>query len=114
MSTVTVNVKDVIGSPSALTREQGELLLAEIRKAFNAGGKVVLDFADVESIITPFLNVAIGKLYADNTSEELKEKLMIQNVPKEKVASFNLVIENAKRYYANQSEFDQKVEDVIG
>lgn len=114
MNTITINVKEIIGSPSALTREQGNLLLEEIRKAFEKGNKVILDFAEIESIITPFLNVAIGKLYEDNTSDMLRENLSIQNVPKGKAASFNLVIENAKRFYANQSEFAQTVKDVIG
>lgn len=75
---------------------------------------MIVDFAEIESIITPFLNIAIGKLYEDNTSDMLKENLKLQNVPKGKVASFNLVIENAKRYYANQGEFAQTVKDVIG
>lgn len=114
MNTTTINVKEVIGSPSALTREQGQLLLEEIRGVFAAGDKVIVDFAEIESIITPFLNIAIGKLYEDNTSDMLKENLKLQNVPKGKVASFNLVIENAKRYYANQGEFAQTVKDVIG
>ncbi len=113
MNSIEINVKDVIGTPSALTREQGKILLDEIQKVFAAKKKVILDFADIESIITPFLNVAIGKLYEFNTSEMLKQNLEIRNIPKGKAASFNLVIENAKKFYSNQSEFSQKVKDVI-
>lgn len=105
MNTTIINVKEVIGSPSALTREQGQLLLEEIRGVFAAGDKVIVDFAEIESMIISFLNIAIGKLYEDNTSDLLKENFKFQNIPKWKAVSFNLVIENVKRYYANQGKF---------
>ena len=105
MNTTIINVKEVIGSPSALTREQGQLLLEEIRGVFAAGDKVIVDFAEIESMIIPFLNIAIGKLYEDNTSDLLKENFKFQSIPKWKAVSFNLVIENVKRYYANQGKF---------
>ncbi|MBQ9766712.1 MAG: STAS-like domain-containing protein, partial [Lachnospiraceae bacterium] len=100
MCAITINVKEKINSPSALTREQGQIIYDDIISSFSKGDSVILDFADIESLITPFLNVAIGKLYEDYSSEELKQLLDIQNFPPEKVSSFNVVTANAKRFYA--------------
>lgn len=113
MKKVCINVKDTIDSPSALTREQGEIVYNIIKKEILSNNIVILDFQDIESLITPFLNVAIGKLYEDFSSEELKEKLKPENIPQGKKSSFNIVIENAKKYYADKQSFDEIVEDVV-
>lgn len=114
MCAITINVKEKINSPSALTREQGQIIYDDIISSFSKGDSVILDFADIESLITPFLNVAIGKLYEDYSSEELKQLLDIQNFPPEKVSSFNVVTANAKRFYANRDSFEKSVKDTIG
>ena len=113
MAEVCINVKDTIDSPSALTREQGGMVYNIIKEKILADNKVELDFQDIESLITPFLNVAIGKLYEDFSSEELQEKLKIVNIPQGKSSSFKIVIENAKKYYADKQAFSEIVEDVV-
>ena len=113
MKEVCINVKDTINSPSALTREQGGIIYNIIREKILGGYKVELDFQDVESLITPFLNVAIGKLYEDFSSEDLQEKLKVINIPQGKSSSFKIVIENAKKYYADKKMFNEIVEDVV-
>lgn len=84
MCAMIINVKEKINSPSALTREQGQLIYDDIISSFSKGDSVILDFADIESLITPFLNVAIGKLYENYSSEELKKLLDIKNFPRRK------------------------------
>lgn len=113
MENIILNIKDIINSPSALTREQGEIVYHNIVKSIESGKSVTLDFLEIESLISPFLNVAIGKLYEKFTSEILQERLKIVNLPKGKATTFKLVIDNAKRYYANQERFNSIVEDVI-
>lgn len=110
---VKVDVREIINSPSALTREQGETIYSIISKNILQGKKTILDFQNIESLITPFLNVAIGKLYKDFSSEELTQKLEICHVPDGKAPSFNLVIENAKRYYKNKKSFCDLVKEEI-
>lgn len=113
MNEICINVKDTINSPSALTREQGRIVYNIIKEKILEDTKVELDFQDVESLITPFLNVAIGKLYEDFSSEELQEKLKVVNIPQGKSSSFKVVIENAKKYYADKQTFSEIVEDVV-
>ena len=113
MEFVTVNIKDKIQSPSALTREQGNIIYNCIVSILENGKGVQLDFGEIESLITPFLNVAIGKLYEKYDSPKLQECLKPINVPSGKASSFNLVIENAKKYYKDRSKFEKIVKDVI-
>lgn len=58
-----INVGKEIDSPSALTQVQGDIIYSIIDKALELDEYVKLDFSDVQSMITPFLNNAIGQLY---------------------------------------------------
>ena len=107
------NVAELIESPSALTREQGSVVYNVIVPLLRNGENITLDFADVESLITPFLNVVIGKLYEDFSSEQLNDQLKISNLPEGTRAKFKLVIENAKKYYTDKELFEKNVEAVI-
>lgn len=113
MDIVQINIKERIDSPSALTREQGKIIYDYIVELLDENKSVVLDFSEIESLITPFLNVAIGKLYEKYTSAELQESLKIINIPIGKTSSFKMVIENAKKYYCNQEQFNNIIKDVI-
>lgn len=71
-----MKVFDIIGSPSALTVEQGKLLYNEIINILKDEEIVIVDFTNIESIIMPFLEGSNRK--------------------------FNMVIKNAKNFYANK------------
>ncbi len=113
METITINIASLIQSPSALTREQGKIVYDEIMHNLNTGDKVILDFKEIESIITPFLNVSIGKLYENYNSDQLNTQLEVKNPPEGTTSKFQMVIKNAKQYYSNKSAFNKVVEEVI-
>lgn len=113
MDVVTLDVASMIESPSALTREQGSIVYNQIKANLISGKKVILDFIDIESLITPFLNVSIGKLYETFNSGQLNTQLEIKNLPEGTNAKFQMVIANAKQYYSNKNVFTQAVEDII-
>lgn len=113
MNEITLNIANLIGSPSALTREQGGILYNHIVPYLKDGKKIILDFGNIESLITPFLNVAIGKLYEDFNSTQLNNQLEIKNPPEGTASKFRLVIQNAKKYYADKDAFNRAVKDVI-
>ena len=108
-----IKVFDVIKSPSALTVEQGELLYSEIINVLKNKEIVIIDFTNIESIITPFLNASIGRLYENYTSEDLKEHLKVINQPEGSNRKFNLVIKNAKNFYANKEEYRNVINKVL-
>lgn len=108
-----IDVAKKIKNPSALTQEQGDIIYNEITNAFEKNEEIVLDFKNVESMISPFLNNAIGQLYGRYTSEDIKQHLILENFPPEKNATLNVVINNAKNFYANKKVFTQTAKDVL-
>ena len=53
-----LHVSENLGTTTALTREQGQIIYEKICSLIDAGHMVSLDFSDIESILSPFLNVA--------------------------------------------------------
>ena len=107
-----LNVRECIGTPSAITQEEGNLIYEEICKSIDSKEMVILDFSEIESMISPFLNNAIGKLYAKYSSDQITAYLKLDNVPSEKIPTINMVISNAKRYYADKTNFEKIAKDV--
>ncbi len=109
-----VSVSSVLDSPSALTQEQGEKIYQLVSDSISSKQKIVLDFDGIESMISPFLNNAIGKLYGSYPSETIKEYLSLTNFPTVKQSTLTIVIENAKKFYQNKAAYASTVKDVIG
>lgn len=109
-----INVMECIGTPSAITQESGDLIYEEICNAISNDELILLDFKDIESMISPFLNNALGKLYKDYTSEQITKHVKLVNLPSEKIPTINMVISNAKKYYANKAMFENVVKGVMG
>lgn len=108
-----VNVANEIGSPSALTQEQGNIIYEKIAYAIDNNIVISLDFEDVEIMISPFLNNSIGQLYGKYTSEQIQNALDLQHFPNEKKPTLNIVIANAKKFYADKDKFNTIVEETI-
>lgn len=110
---IYVNVADKIGNPSALTQEDGNIIYNEIVLAIKQGYRIILDFEQIESMISPFLNNAIGQLYGQFTSQQISDYLEIKNFPTEKTSTLNIVIANAKKYYSNKEKFNSAAKEVF-
>lgn len=108
-----IDIAYIIGSPSALTQEQGDQVYFEIINSFKKSEPITLDFSNVESMISPFLNNAIGKLYENYNSDQIRSMLKMEHFPPEKNSTLNIVISNAKKYYADKENFEKAVKDVI-
>lgn len=109
----TVDIATVIESPSALTQEQGELVYDLICGAINKKEVIELSFANIESMISPFLNTAIGKLYGIYSSETINTYLKFDQFPASKKSTLKIVTENAKKYYSNKEDYTATLKDVI-
>ena len=109
-----INVSAVLDSPSALTQEQGKQIYKLVSESIRAKQRVTLDFDGIESMISPFLNNAIGKLYGEFSSETIKTFLNLENFPPEKNSTLIIVIQNAKKYYEDKDKYNSLLKDVIG
>jgi chemotaxis methyl-accepting protein methylase len=108
-----IDVAEAINNPSALTQEQGDIIYQIICTAFDKEEPITLDFSNIESMISPFLNNAIGQLYGKYTSSDITKYLHLENFPQTKNATLNIVISNAKNFYANQTAFSQIAKEVL-
>lgn len=108
-----IDVAERINDPSALTQDQGDIIYYDIVSSFDRNESIILDFVNIESMISPFLNNAIGQLYGKYTSEEISKLLTLKNFPHSKTSTLNIVISNAKKFYANQKVFSETAKDVL-
>lgn len=106
-----IRIYDEVGGDSAISVDDGDALFKKIDNALEQGLIVVLDFQNINLIITAFLNAAIGQLYSKYTSEQLKEKLKLENIKSEDVHLFKKIIERAKEYFANPEDFENNVKE---
>lgn len=112
MEKITLNVCEALGTPTALTRDQGEMIFEKICSMIDSNISVLLDFSDVESVLSPFLNVAVGKLYSKYSSETLNDMLEVAGISEDLFEVFEIVISNAKSFYKNSSAFQDAVKEV--
>ena len=68
----TIRIVDHVTFNQGVTSEEGQPIYELIVNSFKKGESVELDFANVKFMTTAFLNVVIGALYRDYTSEQLK------------------------------------------
>lgn len=113
MSTILIKLNDFITCNKGVTPDEGQPIYEKIVDSFSEGNAVVLDFSEVEMMTTAFLNVVIGNLYKDYTSDQLKSKLSFCNLPQSVAIRIKKVTDNAKLFYSDEEKFNKEVEDVM-
>lgn len=106
-------INNCITLNQGITSEEGQPIYEKIVKSLSSGKEVTLDFDGVKFLTTAFLNVMIGTLYRDYTSEQLQAKLHIINANDETMARIKRVTDNAKSFYSDEEKFNQTVEEVL-
>lgn len=107
-----ISVIEYVGD-RATDMEQGDEIYNLIVDGFNKDEIVHIDFSNMTTILSTFLNNAIGTLYKDYTSEFLNENLKIENLCKDDLFILKRVINRAKDFYAKpqvvQSVLDENL-----
>lgn len=111
--TITILVDNLVSMHKGITPDEGTLVYNEIIRLFKQNKDVVLDFSGIELMTTAFLNMAIGELYKDHTTEDLKNKLSFANITEPSAIRIKKVTDNAKLFYKDQEKFNQSVNEVI-
>jgi hypothetical protein len=107
-----IKVYDVVGGDSAITDTDGKLVYDEVDKLLTNGLKVVLDFSNINFMITVFLNAAIGQLYKKYTSEQLNRDLKMVHLSDYDHKHMQDVIDYAKKFF-NEPEREKEANDAI-
>lgn len=109
----TIYIDKKISMHQGITSSEGTNIHNEILNEIKAGEQVELDFKDVELMTTAFLNVVIGQLYKEYSSDELKAHLTFANLSNADALRIKKVTDNAKLFYQNQDAFTKQVEEII-
>jgi hypothetical protein len=91
------------GTPILVSMADGMKVFEPLSAALLAGEKVALSFKGREHVITAFLNVVIGQLYAGRIPEEsLANNLIYVDLGDGDQEKIDMVVENSKRYFADR------------
>ena len=111
---ISVRVFDIVGGPLGVSVNDGQRLYDKIFPLLGVGTPVVLSFKDVDTIITAFLNAAVGQLYREFSEDRIRQLLTVADLDPDGAEMVNQVFENAKRYYSNPEDFDRAWEEEVG
>jgi hypothetical protein len=106
---VTVRVVDIVGGPICVSAEDGQRLHDKIVPLLREGKKVVLSFEQVDTLISAFLNAAIGQLYGEFPEERIRELISVKEMDPEDLPVLKRVVENAKVYFRDPERFKRLV-----
>ena len=113
MENKIINIFDVVGGKAAVSTEDGERLFKTISAFLEKDFEVVLDFVNIETLITTFLNAAIGQLYSKYDSPFLREHLRVDNLAPEDRERMITTIECAKEYFKNRENPEKDIQEVL-
>lgn len=110
---IRIIIADEVTLNQGVTPEEGMPISERIHHNIKEGNPVILDFVRMQLITTAFLNVVIGTLYKDFSSEELKKLLSFENLTDGIAMRIKRVTNNAKLFYENPEQFQQNVDSAI-
>lgn len=97
-----------------VSTEDGQRVHYKIAELLRENQKVVLSFEQVETMISAFLNVAVGQLYGEFPEELIRGLLSVRSINPDDLDVLKRVVENAKRYFANRDVADKAWNDEVG
>ena len=104
---VNVRVHDLIGSPLCVSADDGQRLHDKIAPLLEENIPVTLSFKGVDTIISAFLNAAIGQLYGEFPEEHVRELISFEDLSADDHELVRRVVENAIIYFTHMDEFDR-------
>lgn len=111
---IVVRVFDVVGSPLCVSADDGQAVYDKIAPLLRDGRKVAVSFAKVETLISAFLNAAIGQLYGEFPEDRIRELLSVRDMTQEDRILLKRVVDNAKNYFKHRASYDQAWKDEVG
>ncbi len=108
-----INIFDVVGGKAAVSTEDGERLFQTIIAFLEKDVEVVLDFVNIETLTSTFLNAAIGQLYSKFESPFLLEHLSVSNLQPEDKELMVKIIERAKEYFKDKENVEDSIREAL-
>ena len=114
MATIKINIAEVIGTGVCVATTDGQKVHDAIAVRLRAGDSVQISFSGVTSIITAFLNAAIGQLYGEFKEQEIVAKISMIDAKPDDLEKVNRVAAGAKLYFKDREKFESVRRDVMG
>jgi len=95
-----IQLADFIGQ-RCITVEQAEKLYNEIHPRLLSGEEVVINLDGVKTLLSLFLNNAIGPLFKDFDGTQLSKLLKFENLSESQQQTLDRVLDNAEEYHRN-------------
>jgi len=102
----TISVAPLIGSSSAGSPEQGELVYQAIAPLIESGQMVVLDFIGITWFSNPFFFEAVGRLYEALPGERIRELLVVEGLIPRHKQMLECVEEESEEYFKDPESFE--------
>ena len=106
----TISVYDVVRGQAAISIDDGKSLFEKIDLALSKDINVTLDFVNIEIMTSTFLNEAIGQLYSKYRSEQLRERLKVENLAEDDRRLLAQVTERAKEYFKDRKVIEEALQ----
>ena len=90
----------------------GQILFRLISDAINGNDPIFLDFAGVSIFASPFFNHSIGRLYAENSKDELDNLIKIVNLNEVGQLIVSKVIENSQNF-KNSKDLSAAIDQIL-
>jgi len=111
---ITVRVHDIAGGPLCVSAEDGQRLHDKIAPLLKEGTPVVLSFEQVETMISAFLNAAVGQLYGEFPEDRIRELLNVTDMAQDDLEVLKRVVDNAKAYFSNPKAYEEAWKEEMG
>lgn len=111
---IVVRVFDIVGGPLCVSADDGQAVHDKLVPLLREGRKVAISFQRVETLISAFLNAAIGQLYGEFPEDRIRELVSVKDMSNEDLTMLKRVVENAKVYFKNRKQFDQAWKEEVG
>lgn len=110
---IKINLFEAIGSSAAISSDDGEMVFKRIDSAIKNKVHVLVDFQNIELIVSTFLNASIGQLYGTYNSLIIRKYLKVINLNNDDLGTLKLVIKRAQEYFANKKDFETSINNSL-
>ena len=110
-----IKIFDIIKTDFAVTTDNGNKVFNLIDANLSLGDSVEIDFSQIETMTTAFLNSAVGQLYSREkyNSKFLNDHISLIGFKDNHFTLIKMVIERAKEYFADKESFEKNLDDSI-
>src|SRR5580698_2275316 len=109
-----MRINEIVGSHLGVASEDGQKVHDQIAKALREDRPVELSFLNIDGLTSAFLNSAIGQLYGEFPTEEIRKNLSVTEMRKDDITLLKRVVDTAKEYFKDPKRFDQARKQVTG